>query len=71
VFQHGFDLGTRRTGKPFDKLRHRRSAFQIFEESFDGDTCAFEEPDSADLFRGSLDGGTLRPIEQGANASKG
>lgn len=49
VIEHGLNLFATHTWEPFEKFRHRGSAFKISEECFYRNARADEKPDPADL----------------------
>ena len=50
------------SGKPFQKLRDRRSALKVLEQGSNGDTASTEFPSAPADLRDPFDPGTLRPL---------
>lgn len=63
MLEDGINLLARGTGKPLQKLIHRRAAFEIFEQRAYGHPRAAKDPRPAHFLRVALNRGTSAPLK--------
>ena len=63
MFQDSTDLLLGDTRKPFQKIIHRRTAFNILEQGGNGDTRAAKNPRAADTIGVAFNSSATGPVD--------